>query len=113
MLFSQPLVELEEFESRSGWHLRPEGLCQDDVCVPLRTSALNDGKLDVRVVAAALDMPIVQDADLVAVGPRASSHVLPPNAEAPRLVLPDLNGQPFDLASLQGTKVLLLAWASW
>ena len=26
MLFSQELVSLDEFEMRSSWHLRPEGL---------------------------------------------------------------------------------------
>jgi hypothetical protein len=28
-------------------------------------------------------------------------------------VLPDFDGKPFDVASLRGRKVLLLAWASW
>ena len=28
-------------------------------------------------------------------------------------VLPDFDGNPFDVAGLRGRKVLLLAWASW
>jgi hypothetical protein len=39
--------------------------------------------------------------------------VLPDSAAAPNLVLPDVHGRPFELASLRGTRVLLLAWASW
>jgi hypothetical protein len=113
MLFSQPIVELEEFEARSGWHLRPEGLCQDDLCIPLQTSPLLEGKLDLRLVAAALGMPVVEDVGLVAIGPRTSTHVLPADARAPELRLPDIDGNAFDLASLHGTRVLLLAWASW
>src|SRR5690348_14860423 len=113
MLFSQPIVELEEFESRSGWHLRPEGLCKDDTCIPLRSPILSSGKIDLRAVGEALGTPVLEDAGLVAVGPRANERVLPPSAMAPSLVLPDVNGQLFDLASLRGTKVLLLAWASW
>jgi hypothetical protein len=112
MLFAQPLVSLDEFESRSGWHLRPEGLCQGEVCVPLRSSPTLGELLDVRVPASALGMPVVEDGDLVALGPRAFQPTLP-SAEAPPLVLPDVHGEPFDLASLRGTKVLLLAWASW
>jgi hypothetical protein len=113
MLFSQPTVDLDEFESRSGWHLRAEGLCQADVCIPVRVQALSSGKVDLRVVADALGMPVVEDAGLVALGPRTSSHVLAEDARAPAVVLPDVNGEPFDLRSLRGTKVLLLAWASW
>lgn len=115
MLFAEATVPLPAFEAASGWHLRPEGLCQDDICVPLRTSPLrDDGALDVRIVAAALGMPLVEDASgLVALGPRAREPVLPANARAPRVVLPDVHGEPFDLASLLGTKVLLLVWASW
>jgi hypothetical protein len=33
--------------------------------------------------------------------------------DAPALQLPDADGNPFDLASLHGQKVLLVAWASW
>ena len=113
MLFNQPTVSLHEFESRSGWHLRPEGLCQADICVPLRTGVIHDSTIDLRAVAHALDMPLVEDAGLLALGPRTSAHVLPDSAAAPNLVLPDVNGWPFELASLRGTRVLLLAWASW
>jgi hypothetical protein len=34
-------------------------------------------------------------------------------AEAPDLVLPDRDGNPFALSSLRGHKVALVAWASW
>ena len=113
MLFSQLTVDLDEFESRSGWHVRPEGLCQGDVCVPVRGQPLNSGKVDLALVASALGMPLVQDAGLIALGPRISSRLLSEDARAPDVVLPDRHGELFDLASLRGTKVLLLAWASW
>jgi hypothetical protein len=112
MLFNQPAVSLEEFESRSGWHLRPEGLCRDDLCVPLSGPVVHGNQLDLRAVADALGMPLVADAGLIALGPRAANHVLQTVA-APEVVLPDVHGNLFDLASLRGTKVLLLAWASW
>ena len=113
MLFSSPVVELQEFELRSGWHLQPEGLCQNDICVPLPRTAVVEGEVDLRAVGLALGTPVIEDAGLVALGPRATAHVLPATARAPTLVLPDVHGQRFDLRSLHGTKVLLLAWASW
>ena len=109
MLFSQPTVDLDEFESRSGWHLRPEGLCHADICVPVSSQLLSSGRVDLRIVGDTLGMPFVESTGLVALGPRASSHVFSEDARAPDVVLPDVNGDLFDLATLRGTKVLLLA----
>jgi hypothetical protein len=115
MLFDTPVVSPEEFEDRSGWHLQPEGLCRDDVCVPLPPDALCDnGYLDLAHVGSALHMPVVDDASqhLWALGPPAGASVLT-SAQAPDLVLPDVHGRPLALSSLLGRKVLLLVWASW
>ena len=35
------------------------------------------------------------------------------SAELPDIVLPDLGGRDFELRSLRGTKVIMVAWASW
>src|SRR5207249_1917747 len=68
------LVEPSRLPAALGWDLKPEGLCRDDVCVPVRDpSALYvDDQLDVERVAAALDRPIVVDA-----GARVVSIALP------------------------------------
>ena len=91
-----------------GWSVQPEGLCRDGVCIPL------SGARTATAVAQALQMPLVHDPDvnLWAVGPPAAPHAIQ-SAEAPNLKLPDLDGRLFELASLRGSKVLLLAWASW
>src|SRR5438874_86547 len=62
-------------------------------------------------------MPLVHDEahNLWALGPAAGRdrHALT-TAAAPELELPDLRtGEQFQLSSLRGQKVLLLAWASW
>jgi peroxiredoxin len=44
--------------------------------------------------------------------PEALGRVLQ-TARAPDLRLPDWRGRPFALSDLRGSKVLLLAWASW
>jgi hypothetical protein len=58
--------------------------------------------------------PLVQDEThgLCCLGPAPRAHTLT-SARLPDLALVDLDGQPFALPSLAGSKVLLLAWASW
>ena len=116
MLFSAPLVSVSDFEARSGWHLGPEGLCREDVCVPVPPSVVRDGNVDLSGVARALGMPLLHDehANLWALGPSIGKSVLPNDARAPELTLPDaISGKPVALRSLLGKKILLLAWASW
>jgi len=59
-------------------------------------------------------MPLVGDEahGVWALGPRAGGHCLD-SATLPRIVLDDFDGRSFDVDSLRGRKVLLLAWASW
>jgi len=113
MLFDRPQVLVDDFETRSGWRLKPEGLCRDEVCIPMTHSG-GDLDLDLATVARAFDAPLVHDADagLWSLGPPVASHAIR-SARAPDLVLPDVHGEPFQLQSLYGKKVLLLAWASW
>ncbi len=105
-------VDAATLEARTGWAIKPEGACKGDRCVPLPT---RDGDaIDVRVLAERLGMPLVEDAanNLWALGPEAGGRALT-SVEAPDLVLPDVDGNPFRLRSLRGKKVLLVAWASW
>ncbi|MBV9953222.1 MAG: hypothetical protein JO291_14810 [Acidimicrobiia bacterium] len=85
--------------------------------MPLPDSARTaDGRVDVRVVADRLGMPIVTDTarGLSALGPEtAVTGRALTTAVAPELELPDATGKPFRLSSLRGQKVVLLAWSSW
>jgi hypothetical protein len=107
-------VTPDELERRTGWDLKPEGLCKDDRCVPLPDGSGTDGLVDVTEVAERLGMPLVHDDrhGLWALGPEAGDRVLA-SAELPAIVLTDVDGGPFDLASLRGEKALIAAWASW
>jgi hypothetical protein len=107
-------VSPDELERATGWELKPEGLCKHDRCVPFPTESVADGVVDVRAVAERLGMPLVHDEEhgLWALGPECGDHVLE-SAELPPIVLADVDGRPFDLASLRGEKVLIAAWASW
>ncbi len=105
----------EEFAARTGWELKPEGACKKDICVPLtRDVTRPDGTIDVEAFATEMGMPLVGDDafSIWALGARAGGRVID-DSMAPDIVLEGFDGQTFDLASLHGSKVLLLAWASW
>ncbi len=116
MLTTSLEAEAAAFEAASGWHLRPEGACKGDVCVPLPDEArLDGGRVRVDVLAERLGAPLLHDEErgVYALGPATVTGRALATAEAPELELPDLDGNPFRLSSLLGQKVLLVAWASW
>jgi len=113
MLLTKKTLDREAFERGTGWALKPEGACRGEVCVPLPAGA-GDGAIDVEAVAERLGMPIVRHSDAIAaLGPATLGGKVLTSAEAPELVLPDLDGRPFDLASLRGKKVVLVAWSPY
>jgi hypothetical protein len=59
-------------------------------------------------------MPLIHDAetDVWCLGPEAMGRALT-TAQAPELTLPDYRGHLFQLSSLRGQKVLIVAWAPW
>jgi hypothetical protein len=97
-----------ELEPRTGWSIKPQGACRGDVCVPL------PNPFDARELADRLGMALVHDEThrLWALGPEAGGPALR-SATLPDVVLPDRYGDAFSLRSLRGTKVFMIAWASW
>jgi hypothetical protein len=112
MILESLQVEPAELERRTGWAIKPEGACKGERCVALPAS--QEDRLDVRILSYRLGMPLVHDevGGLWCLGPEAGGRALV-SAYAPDLTLPDLYGRRFSLSSLRGTKILLLAWASW
>ncbi len=116
VLVTSDLVPAADFTAGTGWEIKPEGACRGEICVPLPDATRSDGDLlDVRAVAERLGMPVLEDPDhgIVALGPSTVVGRALESAAAPELTLPDVDGNPFDLSSLHGKKVLLVAWASW
>jgi peroxiredoxin len=115
----QVLVAAEEAARVTGWVLKPEGLCRDDACVPVRDRTrlvAGDGdQVDLVELASLLGQPTVVDAEegVVAIGPRLSEAGLHVGDEAPPFSLPGVDGQPVTLAESSGKKRLLLTWSSW
>jgi hypothetical protein len=115
VILTDASVDPGELEARTGWQSKPQGLCLGDLCVPAPGVTRPDGRLDAEVLSERLGMPLVHDElhRRWSLGPATASGRALTTAEAPDLELPDRDGNPFQLSSLLGRKVLLVAWASW
>jgi hypothetical protein len=113
MLLKSLHIPRADFESATGWQLKPQGACRGEICVPL-SQPVGD-TVDVKAVAGDLGMPLAQAPahGLWALGPASIGSRALATAEAPDLRLPDLSGREFALSSLKGKKVLLYAWAPY
>ncbi len=113
MIIDREEVTPAEFEAGTGWALKPEGACRGEVCVPLREAP--GEVVDVRAVADALGMPIVEDAErgVAAIGPATLNGRALASADAPDVELEDLEGNAFRLSQLRGQKILVYAWAPY
>jgi hypothetical protein len=94
-------------EEATGWTVKPEGLCRDDVCVPLDES-------EPETIWARLGWPVARSGDDVYLGEpvdqRATATVGSP---APDFSLRDLAGRAHSLSEHRGKKVFLASWAPW
>ena len=98
MLLRDLSVDPDALAARTGWTIKPEGVCKAEVCVPLPADAGRaDGRIDARVLADRLGMALVADEahGLWALGPETTvtGRALT-TAVAPDLTLPDARRQP-------------------
>ncbi len=116
--FGELGVSADDFARATGWTLKEEGLCKDDVCVPVRdTAAMSNGAaIDVAEFARITGRNMVIDAlrNVVAMGEQASSRAAAmATLDAPNFTLPDINGKLVSLTDFANRKKLILAWSSW
>jgi hypothetical protein len=117
-------ITLPELTATTGWQLKPEGVCKDEICVPVpdarRASVLRErpsgALLNLTEFARLIEQPVAHDAQ------SSAWYFGPPGWEwrarlgsrqAPDFTLPDLSGQMHSLSELRGVRVFLLFWASW
>ena len=103
-------------EKVSGWILKPEGMCRDELCVPLSADARRGGKIDLAAFWQTLGDPVLSDqsGDVWVLGTASESRAdALAGLDAPDFTLPDLAGVPHRLSDLRGKKVFLTTWASW
>lgn len=101
-----------------GWELKPQGLCRDDVCVPVRDGEelTVDGAIDLAAVARVLQRPFVVDekACVAVVGASAvQRHEERAGLRVRDFALGTVGGEAVHWSSFGRKKKLLFAWASW
>ncbi len=100
----------------TGWTLKPEGMCREDQCVPLPSTAVGADRVDVEAFWRRLGNPVLcaVDRETWVLGAGAGDrNAALAGLMAPDFTLPDLAGRPRTLSDLRGKKVLLVTWASW
>ena len=98
----------------TGWELKPEGLCRDDICVPAQPEWTRDGAVDAARFWRHMGRAVAHDGDVWVLGAAAAER-----AEALRslemqdFALPDLTAHMHRLSDHAGKKIFLPTWASW
>ena len=113
-------VSSADVRRATGWELKPQGLCREDVCVPVprsREGELVQGDLvDIAAFWRHAGHPVVRDDSgevwVLGTGARERARALR-SLSAPDFTLPDLEGRRHSLSDHRGRKVLLVTWASW
>ena len=121
---NQLWLTLSQLTKVSGWELKPEGVCKDEICVPVpdaRRPALiretPSGPLfNLTEFAQLIQQPVAHDEKHAVwyFGPAAwewKSRLA--SRLAPDFTLPDLTGRLHSLSELRGKKLFFLFWASW
>ena len=116
--FGEFAVSLADFARATGWQLKPEGLCIDEICVPIReANRLTDGaSIDLVEFAQVTQQNIIFDRQrqVAALGERADSRGDSMSSLlAPDFKLPDIHGRQVSFSDFNRRKRLLLAWSSW
>jgi hypothetical protein len=110
----------DDVQRATGWTLKPEGLCRDDVCVPVprgrEPEFIEGDAIDIVAFWRHMGHPVVRDSsgDTWVLGTGAGERARALSSlQAPDFALPDLEGRRHTLADQRGKKVLLVTWASW
>jgi hypothetical protein len=109
-------LSADDAQRATGWSLKPEGMCQAELCVPLPAGVTRDGSVDVATFWQLLNRPVMHDAAretwVLGAGADERNNALA-GLMAPDFTLPDLAGVSHTLSALRGKKVFLSTWASW
>ena len=111
MILDRLDISADAFAAGTGWAIKPEGACKGEICVPLP----RDRDFDLVDTAQRLGMALVHDEahGVWALGPASLTGRTLVSAEAPDVVLQDVDGNDFHLASLRGQKVVIVSWAPY
>jgi hypothetical protein len=113
-------VTAEALLETTGFALKPEGICREELCFPLPPGREDEfargGMINVAAFWRYRGAPVLSSkgTDVWVLGEPSedrASRLL--SLEAPDFTLPDVHGAPHSLSDYRGKKVLLATWASW
>lgn len=110
----------EAVTAASGWTIKPQGLCQGDICVPVphkeAAHYVQDGQTNIAAFWRLLGRPVLHDnsgAHWLLGSAAAERAATLTSLNAPDFELPDLDGHLHKLSDYRGKRVFLTTWASW
>lgn len=109
-------MSADDAERVTGFALKPEGMCRDEICVPMSAESVRGAEIDVAAFWKKLGGPVISSEarDVWALGaPADERNAALEGLQAPDFTLPDIDGTPRSLSQLRGKKVFLATWASW
>ena len=117
-------VTLPDLTACTGWELKPEGICQDEVCILIPAGSMSafvreegeESWFNLSEFARLMEQPFARDDTYNGWSFGAPSEgwgsQLNPSI-APDFTLPDPDGNLHSLTDFRGKKVFLVCWASW
>lgn len=113
-------IDAGEFQTATGWSLKPEGFCRGDTCVPVPPGRALEficgGTVNAAAFWSRMGNPVMRDVagEVWVLGTSATDrNTSLRSLQAPDFSLPDLGGRTRTLSEHRGKKVLLATWASW
>lgn len=112
-------VQQQDLEFTSGFTLKPQGACLEDICIPLNRSDqdLFQGDLiNADGFARVINQARVRSVEQQTWSYGASNYsrqAFHQDAQAPDFCLTDRQGQEIRLSQYKDKKVILMTWASW
>jgi hypothetical protein len=117
-------LSLADVANTTGWELKPEGVCRDELCVPIPAGRSDEflhkeGNVDwlnLSEFARYIEQPLAVDAKHAVwsfgTRPEERENRLT-GSIAPDFTLADMEGKKYSLSDFRGRKVLLALWATW
>jgi hypothetical protein len=109
-----------DLAAAADWEVKPEGICQGDLCVIIprgkESAWVRGDTVNLAALWRHLDRPVLHDdaraAWVFGAGAEERTQRLG-NLEAADFELPDLAGKRHRLSAHRGKRVFLVTWASW